>query len=171
MRLLPLFALFACTPKETDTGEPPDLVLDDTGDSCSTEPPVISSVTLTNAGMRAFEDGKYAALEIAIDATDVDSDLNLITAQLWWETPVDGTVDTSRAPDVEGDTILTRDEPCRVERATYSFFVRITESSELQPATEYEVAGVLQDAAGLSSAPVIGSGWTPNVDGTDGGPQ
>jgi hypothetical protein len=171
MRLLPLLALFACAGKEEDSGDPPDLVLDDTGETCSTVAPVIESVTLTNAGMRDFEEGSYAAWEIAIAATDADSDLNLITADLWWDTPPDGTVDTSRTPDVEGDTILTRDEPCRVERATYYFYVRITDTSALLPSTEYEVAGVLQDAAGLASEPVIGTGWTPDVDGTDGGPQ
>lgn len=168
LRFLPAaFLLAACAPKE----DPPDLALDTSEEMCGGTPPVIVNLVVENGGFEDHEGGSYAT--IAINATvqdNVDHDLDMAAINVWWETPPDGTVDSTREADVEGDFVLIDEAPCRVSEAIAHFSGAIRDGGRLLPDTEYEFAIVVEDHSHDRSAPVITSGWTPNMDGTDGGP-
>lgn len=171
LTLLVCAPLAACSGKE-DTGDPPDLIVDDTGEAkCGENPPTITSVTVVNAGMHDFEGATYAAMEIDVAATDPeDGDLHLMETDLWWDTTVDGAVDTSGTPNFDGDYVLTRDMPCDVASSTGIVYVPVREGGTMLAATQYEVAAIVGDGSGDHSAVAIGTGWSPNYDGTDGAP-
>lgn len=170
--LLPLLALAAaCSGKEEEDTAPP-LALDDTGEvACTGADPVITEVTITNGGFHMFEGEKLPTVLLAVTATDADSDLDVMSADWWWETPPDGEVITERSPDSDGAPTQTRDLECGVASATLYLYIPMKEDGFLEPNTEYEAAAIVTDAHGLTSEKGIGSGWTPNLDGTDGGPE
>lgn len=134
--------------------------------SCGDVVPTVESVVVSNPGLI---DG-VAALEFDIEVLDSDGDLHVIDTSSWWDQTVDGQVNTSRASlDVP---VYIGDEgfQCGIPRAGAHLFLPIDDSTGLQPNTEYEFAIVVYDQFGHASEMQIVSAWTPNADGTDGGP-
>lgn len=166
--LLALTLLAGCTPKE----DPPDLAVDTSPPvTCGGTAPVVLSLSVENGGFQEYEGASYATLALNANVEDlVDHDLDYLAMDAWWETPPDGVVDTTRDPDVDGDLRLIDDAPCRVSDAFAHIYAPIRDGGRLLPDTEYEFAVIVEDHSGDRSAAVIGSGWTPNLDGTDGGP-
>jgi hypothetical protein len=167
--LLPL-VLSACAGKGEDTSTAPPLDTDTAADECTGHAPVVTEVTAVNGGMRTFEGTSLPSFLITVTATDEDLDLDRMTINLWWDTTVDGTVSIERTPDVTGSPIVIRDLPCGVSQGSSGLYLPMQSGGALEFATQYEVAGVAIDAHGTTSeAAGIGSGWTPNEDGSDGG--
>lgn len=150
--------------------EPPPLALDDTGVDCSANPPVVTSVTAGNGGLQNFEGTDYYTFAITTAVQDQDLDLDRVAVDIWWDLTVDGHVDTSGAPNIDGKTTVTRDLPCGVASATFTHYVPMKSGGELPFDTQVEVGAIGYDSHGVGSVEaLVGSGWTPNEDGTDGG--
>ena len=170
--LLLLLAAPACAGKLDDTDTAPPLALDDTGETgstCSGAAPVITEVSLTDGGLYDFEGTELPSALLTVTATDADNDLDVMSADWWWETPADGTVVTERTPDIDGAPTQTRDLECGVSSATLYVHVPIQDGGYLDPETEYEVAAIVTDAHGLVSEKAIGTGVTPALAADTGG--
>lgn len=161
--LLVLLAAGAC--KGDDGVLPADT--DGAGDDCGVQPPVLETLTVTNAGMMdpAEDDscGPVAVPLVRITAhtTDEDGDLHYWTMHTWWDTVVDGTVDTS------GESVQvssTQGLPCRTFTADLTTILCLT--GDPPYATEVEWAATVSDDLDHDSEVVITTFTTPASDGS-----
>lgn len=161
--------LIACTSADPkDTGEPPPLALDDTA-SCSSTPPVVDAFTIGNGGIITGDSGEQPSVLLHIEFHDDDMDVDYINLSYWWDTAVDGAVDTSVAPAMESGAFkFDQDgEPCLVSGGTFEQRIGVT-GNPFEPNTPYEFAVTVTDHGGLTSAPAVADGVTPKEDGSDG---
>ncbi len=137
------------------------------GDDCGETPPVIETLTVTNAGMTdpAVDDtcGAVAVPLVRITAhtTDEDGDLHYWTMHTWWDTVVDGAVDTSVA---STEVSSTQGLSCRTFTADLATILCLT--GDPPYATPVEWAATVSDDLDNDSSVVITTFTTPHADGT-----
>lgn len=166
-----LMMLLACGDKGTDSDQvapPLDSTPTGTTVTCNGTAPVLESVTLGNAGIVTGDDGDLPGLLISLHVTDVDGDVHRLSADIWYDDQIDGVVDVAVPAALTTGYYLSDDDPCEVFTIDFNVAVGVNGTS-MTYNTQYEVAAVVLDDAGLASAPGLGMGYTPNSDGTDGG--
>jgi hypothetical protein len=175
LRTLPFQLVLAaviagCNGDPKDTSEAPPLATDDTAETdCDAHAPVVTEVEVGNGGEQQFEGELLPSILIAVSAEDDDGDLDVMSMKLWWDTEVDGYVDTERSQDANGVPIQMRDLPCGVASATYATYFAVL-GAPFAYATQYEVAASVADSHGVESEDAaIGVGWSPDENGNDGG--
>jgi len=163
--VLPLF-LLGCSSEDDGKDGPPIYGSDDTGDeSCAGTPPNIIYMSIENGGLQQFEGASWPTILLQVEARDDDGDLEFATVELWWDTDVDASVDTSSEPLTK--KIFTSDsEPCRQNDGNYGLYIQV--GTGLQYNTTYDFAARVGDASGLRSEFEIESMTTPKEDGSDG---
>ncbi len=167
-----LVLLLACTGKEEDSNNAPPLLLDDTGDACTSVPPEIDTIRVSNGGEITGEGGNPDwSIRVDIHFVDQDMDVDVADIHYWWDDTVDGVVDTSGNPDVAtGPFKIDSDgEPCLVSGGSFGQLLGI--SGRFSYNTWYDFGVTVTDAHGLTSEPAFASGVTPKEDGSDGDPQ
>ena len=165
--------LAACTGTDKDSNEAPPLKLDDSGATCSSEPPTIDTLTVTNGGTITGEGGDpQPSVEVDVTFFDNDLDVDVINMRFWWDTPADGAVDTTGAAGHEtGAYKIDPDgEPCHVSGGTLQQRFGVT-GTTFEFNTWYDFAVTVTDAHELTSAVATASGVTPKEDGSDGDPR
>lgn len=179
MRLLvtALLLLPGCSDKGEGDGVPlPKTGERDTADGeavCGGVAPEISELTVGNGGLYDYsgvadcdddEDCIYPSAEVSLDVTDNDGDIHQYIIDIWFDDVVDGAVDTTGGFQLLG----SKGEACEVTADLFSNLLAVG-TGPLPYNTELEFAAQITDAEGLTSNIAIGSGFTPNEDGTDGG--
>ena len=164
--------LAACTDKEEEeTGAPP---LDtrpqdsDTGDSCpGGTPPVIESLTTANAGITECEAGQaYPQLDVTVDVTDADYDLESYHYNVWYDDAVDGSVEQGdNGLEVLGT--LSSDGPCTASGGAITMQICLL-GGGVEYDTLYEWGAIVTDSNGFASEMAFTSGCTPTAEGEDG---
>lgn len=166
-------ALAACTDKEEQESDPPELDTEpkdtDTADPCpGGTAPVITELLIENGGLQEYEAGEfYPTIKItASEVTDEDWDLETYYFDVWWDDAVDGAVamgsDTLQVAGTVSD-----DGPCTASEATVSMVVFLR-GGGVEYDTLYEWGGVVTDSNGIASEMAIASGCTPTEDAADG---
>jgi hypothetical protein len=169
MSLLLLAIACGGTDKDTGTTAPPINQDTDTAvEDCDGAAPTVDEVLVSNGGVVTFDDGDFPTVLVEGRAVDTDNDLHLMRMDVWFDTVVDGAVDTA-GERIEGAVAQLRDEPCSVGRGTYGLRIPVGDG-RLDPNALYEFGVVVYDAHDAASGLGVGSGYTPREDGTDGGP-
>lgn len=163
----------ACVPKEDGSGDIPPLQGDDTSGECTSVPPEITEISVSNGGMIPVEGGEdQPSVRVDVTFLDEDQDIDVVDFHYWWDDVVDGVVDVSGTPqDVTG--AFERDENYEACAAPSGSFGRLfgVSGGWFENNTWYDFAVTVTDAHGLVSEPAITSGVTPKADGTDGDPR
>ena len=167
-----LALLFACTGKEDGANDPPPLALDDTGGDCTSVPPDIDDISVSNGGQITGEGGDPDwSIRVDIHFVDPDLDVDVADIHYWWDDTVDGVVDVSGAPDITtGPFKIDSDgEACRVSGGSFGELLGIR--GRFVYNTWYDFGVTITDAHGLESDAAFASGVTPKEDGSDGDPR
>ncbi len=165
--------LIACT-NPTDTGdEPPSVRTDDSAEPCEGNNPEITSFTLGNGGLVDFDGTESPTIQLQVEATDADGNLDQVVLEMWWEADGNGEVDTSRSPDNEYPSTLSSDGACEFFQASGNdkLALNLQVGGGIQSNTLYDFAVRIVDASAEISEAVVTTGVTPKTDGSDGDPQ
>ena len=114
---------------------------------CGDTAPAVDNVVISDYGFFQCEAIEWPAILIQTYASDVDGDLTFYTKKLWWDTTVDGVVDTVGTP-LESQKTLS-EEPCSTGQADLGLILCITGSPPYS--TEVEFGLVVTDAKGNES--------------------
>jgi hypothetical protein len=161
-------ALFACKGSAEDTDTVPTGGGGD--DGCGETPPTIETFEIRNEGMSTGDQcgsDSYPRIRLAVDGYDEDGDLTYWTIRAWWDTTVDGSVDTSAGGYEEVFGTLDGDE-CAVHDANLGMIICIT-GNQFEYETEYEFGVLLLDNLDNESdngVAQVASFTTPAADGT-----
>ena len=170
MRALPLIltAMIACE-KGEDTGVPIPSTggVDDTAVECGGVAPEISSLNMSDGDFQVYGDSEvsYPTVVLSAEVTDEDGDLDAFVMNFWWDTEIDGVVDSSGAPNstAPGSSSAL---PCEGYELTLNGYLYV--GTSLEPNTTYDVAVTVTDAGGIESDPAVTTGTTPKEDGSPG---
>lgn len=162
--------LLACTQPDDTGSEAPPVRTDDSAQVCEGNDPEITSFQLANGGLVDFDGTQSPTIQLQVEATDDDGNLNQVVLEMWWEADGDGEVDTSGSPDNDYPTTLASDAPCEVFEAAGNSKVALNlqVGGGIEANTLYDFAVRIVDASGESSQVVVTSGVTPKMDGSDG---
>ena len=165
--------LLACTTPDDTGGEPPPVRTDDSAEPCEGNNPEITSFTLGNGGLVDFDGTDSPTLQLQVEATDADGNLNQVVLEMWWEADGDGELDTSRSPDNEYPATLSTDGACEFFQASGDgkLALNLQVGSAIQANTLYDFAVRIVDASAELSEAVVATGVTPKTDGSDGDSQ
>ena len=165
--------LLACTNPEDTGSDAPPVRTDDSETICEGNNPEITDFALGNGGLVDFDGTEYPTIQLQVEATDADGNLNQVVLEMWWEADGDGEIDTSGSPDNEYPTTLSSDGACQVFEAKGSakIALNLQVGSAIEANTAHDFAVRVIDASGEISEPVVTSGVTPKMDGSDGDVQ
>jgi hypothetical protein len=162
--------LMACTTPDDTGSEAPPVRTDDSAEVCEGNNPEITSFTLGNGGIVDFDGTDFPTIQLQVEATDADGNLNQVVLEMWWEADGDGDIDTSGSPDNEYPATISSDGACEVFEASGSgkIALNLQVGSAIEANTPYDFAARIVDASGEVSEPMVASGVTPKMDGSDG---
>lgn len=165
--------LLACTSPDDTGSDAPPVRTDDSAEVCEGNDPVITSFVLGNGGLVDFDGTDFPTIQLQVEATDEDGNLNQVVLEMWWEADGDGQVDTSASSDNEYPATLSADGACGLFEASGDgrLALNLQVGSAIEANTLYDFAVRIVDAAGEVSEPMVTTGVTPKTDGTDGDPQ
>lgn len=171
MRFLPLTALLllACDDPTEDSGGNGTLGPSDSSNGdCSGTAPTIEDFTVSEGDPVTPEgsDTPQPTVLFSIEYDDEDGDAHVISMDMWYDSTIDGAVDTSEAApqgfkdsalqDSDGNTV----DACAGDGGTIMFALGVT-GNDLDFSTEYEFGAILYDNAGMGSEIEIAVGTTP----------
>jgi len=142
-----------------DDGVDNDCNAETPDESADAEAPVIVLFSIADGGLHDFGEGEVPSLKATLSVTD-DVDHSDLSGDLWLDSQVDGTVDTS------GDgvelSLSISDETCLngALDADLSFYLSV--GGSLAYDTTYEFGFVVYDDAGNASAIAVVSTTTPS---------
>ncbi|MBM4391364.1 MAG: hypothetical protein FJ090_09600 [Deltaproteobacteria bacterium] len=166
MRIVSLVALaLACTPdEEKDSGGTLEA---DSGDpACEGTPPDITSFSVSEGEIYTDENGNdYPTLVMVVEFEDVDGDAHLLSANLWWDDTVDGSIDGAAEPDaVLGKSAMTSGgevvDECEGEGGTLNISIPVS-AADFMYSTQYDFGVTLIDANGYESEMAVATATTP----------
>lgn len=147
---------------DSETTAPPINQDDSSAPACEGTPPVITAVNIMDGGSMITDEGTFPSLVVQADITDTtDQDLNSVDMDLWFDTTVDGMVDTSTAA-ISGEPQHIDGDLCNVASASFGLQLPV-DGSLLEVQTTYEFAVVVYDGHSLPSEVAIASGTTPGA--------
>lgn len=171
MRFLPLLALFAlaCETESTDSGNGTLDPNDNGDDSCKGTAPVIDSFEAKDEGKTTVDGdsgNEYPIIDLIVEYSDEDGDAHVLSADIWWDDEVDGTVDITTkvdsavartsAQDADGNPV----EECAGKAGGFDIGQAVA-GGTLKYDTEYDFAIVVYDNADMASAPAFATAITP----------
>ena len=171
MRALPFLALvaLACAPDTKEKDSHGTLSSGDSGPvECFGTPPEIESLIVTEGQPYTPTDGGETVPTIKLSTTysDEDGDANVVRLDFWWDTTLDGTVDTSVEPNQATEPTALKDsdgnvvEDCYGHAGTFNSGLGVT-GGDLDYETTYDFAVILYDKSDTASEPAFASGTTP----------
>ena len=167
MRLFPLlFLALACTPDEEEKDSGGTLGVDTGDPSCEGTPPDIVSFTVSEGDPVQDENGNtFPSLHLTVEFEDDDGDAHVVAASLWWDSTVDGAIDSAAEPDAAlPETALTSGgepvEECAGEGGTLTIAKGVS-GTDLAYSTQYDFGVTITDAHGLESEMAVATGTTP----------
>lgn len=165
--------LLACTNPDDTGSEAPPVRTDDSAEVCEGNLPVVTSFELANGGLVDFDGTMSPTIQLQVEASDDDGNLNQLVLEMWWEADGDGSVDTSGSPDNDFPTTLVSDAACEVFEATGNgkIALNLQVGGSIETNTLYDFAVRIVDASGEVSEVVTTTGVTPKADGSDGDPN
>ncbi len=163
---LAVLFLVACKGEVEDT----DVLVAGTGgdDDCGLTDPTIQSMEVLAHDMSGDECGSesFPRIRLAINGHDEDGDLTYWEMRSWWDTGLDGVIDTAE-PYSEVYGSLDGDL-CEVKEANLGLILCVT-GNQLEFETDYEFGVLLFDVGDNASdegVPAIATFKTPARDGT-----
>lgn len=166
--LIPLLYVVAC--KGDDSGaddSAPPLTITELG--CHETDPVISDLLLYNSGLQKRDGKKVPTITFSMDLSDDDGELSAYRIEASYDDKVDGKV----VPDAFNTFVKTVEntgDDCMVTEQIAAEYTLAVTGEYLEVDTEYEWGLSVYDASDGQSELAITSGYTPKVDGSDGGP-
>ena len=162
--------LLACTNPDDTGSDAPPVRTDDSAEVCEGNNPVVTDFSLANGGLVDFDGTDFPTIQLQVEATDDDGNLNQVVLEMWWEADGDGEIDTSGSPDNDYPTTLSSDGACEVFEASGNgkIALNMQVGSAIEANTAYDFAVRIEDASGELSEVMVASGVTPKMDGTDG---
>jgi hypothetical protein len=163
-----LLLMIGCGAEEKDTANTAPPLNQDSAvvEDCNAAAPTVEEIVVTNGGMETFDEGTFPTVLVEVRARDTDNDLDHMRVDLWFDTVVDGAVDTA-GERIEGALAELKPEACSVGRGNYGLRVAVGDG-RLEVNTRYEFGAIAYDAHDTPSALGFGTGVTPKADGTDG---
>ena len=146
MIVMMLLAL-GCTSGNGDDGDDKrtDDIPDGPGDKgCGETDPVIDNFTVEYGGMRDYDEGTFPSLALKVDVSDEDGDLTYYEYRVWWDSEIDGAVETSG---YYAETYGTVDgDDCEVNSVSLTMYLGLAGGSKSPPySTELEFGAIVRD--------------------------
>jgi len=132
---------------------------------CGESAPEIVDFTISNGGLRDYDGGEYASVHVAMEVFDPDADLFALTYRFWWDTALDGEVNTNSEPDYVVDRADGAPE-CVEDQDDWGIYLIMRHWIEY--ATPHEFVAEVEDGAGLRTVSGVVAFTTPREDGGDG---
>ena len=153
--------LVGCDGGEKESGsEAPPINQDDSGSAdCSGTAPVINELTVAAGDPITTDGGTFPSLVVQAEIEDADRDLYTVSMDLWYDTVVDGAVDSSGDP-LTASPYEVDEDPCETSLTSYGLQIGV-DGTNFDYETAYEFLAVVYDAHGDASAPVVADGVTP----------
>lgn len=141
---------------------------EDSGGDCGGRAPVIEGFDVEDGGAVVDPDSgdEVPALELIVDASDPDGDLDVVQLRVWVDAHPDGDVQLDSSPDIELSRTQMLDAdgdpatPCATDEMTLVLWVAV-DGRTFDYSTRYDWAVELADASGMWSAPVVTTATTP----------
>ncbi len=159
------FLVVAACGKATETATediPPPVPSDEV--ECGDNAPTVEAVAIADNGFFQCEQEDWPSITLTATTTDPDADLTFYQYRLWWDTTVDGFVDTDGSY-LEVQKTLS-DEDCSVPEVDLTMILCITGNPPYE--TEVEFGVVVLDEKGNESnggEAAIGVFTTPDANG------
>ena len=161
MRIFPLAALLAgCgTIDRSNSGL--------TAEECASAEPQVFGFTIEPGDAVTGEDGHLQpSLRFVIDFDDPDGDSHDIVLRTWWDTSIDGLVDTSASgTEMSAEMVDDAGAPVAVcEGIGGALDVQVgVNGGNFAYSTTYDFAITVTDAAGMESEPAFATATTPSA--------
>ncbi len=167
MRIVPLFALaLACTPADDEKDTGGTLEADSGDPSCEGTPPDITNLTISEGDVAEDENGnRYPTLLIVAEFEDEDGDAHIVSANLFWDDTVDGTIDPAAEPNSSlGESAMTSGgevvEECAGDGGALYVTLGVSAGNFMYN-TQYDFGVTVIDANGYESEMAVATATTP----------
>ncbi|MBM4366164.1 MAG: hypothetical protein FJ102_08100 [Deltaproteobacteria bacterium] len=167
MRIVSFLALaLACTPADDDKDTSGTLEADSGDPACEGTPPDITGFSVGEGDIYTDENGnEYPTLVMVVEFEDVDGDAHILSAKLWWDSTVDGSIDGAAEPDavldesamISGGEVV---EECEGEGGTLNISIPVS-AADFMYSTQYDFGVTVIDANGYESEMAVATATTP----------
>lgn len=145
--------------KESGSEAPPINQGDSGSADCSGTAPVIDALVVAPGDPITTDGGTFPSIVVEAQISDEDRDLHTVSMDVWYDTVVDGAVDSSGAA-LTASPYEVDEDPCETGLTGYGLQIGV-DGTNFAYETAYEFVAVAYDAHGDASLPVVADGVTP----------
>ncbi len=133
---------------------------------CGSTPPEIVEITWANIGLQDVDGSSVPVIVATVIVRDADADLTTLSAEVFLDGTVDGSVDTGASPFLPSE-VTVDGSPCTVPQVGLELGLPMVPELGLDYGSDAEFGFIASDASGLASPLVISAFCVPNEDGSD----